>query len=203
MGRRHPGVDAYIVHSAPFARPILKHLRQLVHTGCPEVEEKLKWGFPHFDYKGMFCHMAAFKAHAIFGFWKSGLLMRGKGSLARPAEKAMGDFGRITSVDDLPSDRTLIGLVRRAKKLNDEGVKVARRKPAAVRAARPPAWFMSALRKNAKALAAFQGFSPSQKRAYVEWISEAKREDTRARRMAQAVAWMAAGKSRNWKYERK
>ena len=187
--------------AAPFARPILKHLRKVVHAGCPDVEETLKWGHPHFDYEGNFCGMAAFKAHATFGFWKGALLGDGATPLGKSTERAMGQFGRITSLDDLPSERALIALVKRAAVLNDKGIKVpARAKPKVAKPVRIPVYFMSTLRENKKALAAFKEFSPSQKREYVEWLAEAKSEDTRSRRLATAVEWISEGKIRNWKY---
>ncbi len=199
MGKKDPRIDAYIAKSADFAKPVLRHLRKVVHAGCPDVEETLKWGMPAFMYKGILCGMAAFKGHCTFGFWKETLLKKKYGPLAKVDAKAMGQFGRITGVADLPSERTLLRFVKDAAALNDAGVKVAARpktkKPLAI-----PTDFMAALRKNKKALATFEGFSPSHKREYVEWVTEAKGEDTRARRLATAVAWMADGKVRNWKY---
>jgi hypothetical protein len=147
VSRRHPGVDAYIARSAAFARPILKHLRGVVHEACPETEEKLKWGFPHFDYKGMLCSMAAFKAHATFGFWKGRVLARRGTSFGSSAERAMGQFGRLTSLADLPSRKTLTALVKQAMKLNDEGIKTpARARPRTPRTLPTPAYFAAALR---------------------------------------------------------
>jgi hypothetical protein len=201
MGKKDERVDAYMARAQPFAQPILKHLRKLVHRACPEVEETLKWSSPTFMYKGILCGMAAFKAHCVFGFWKGTLL---EGTPGRGTE-AMGQFGRLTSLADLPDDAALIRLVRRAAALNDEGVKIPRvRKPELPRrpAAKPPAAFLAALRKNTKALATYDAFSPSHKREYVDWIAEAKRDDTRQRRIETSIAWMAAGKNRNWKYER-
>jgi len=197
MPSQDPRIDAYIEKSADFAKPILRHLRDVVHEACPDVEEKMKWSFPHFDYKGMMCSMASFKEHCTFGFWKSELVL---GDAAK--EGGMGQFGRITSVEDLPARKVLMGYVKKAMQLNDEGVKPKRvQKP---RKARPevdvPEDLAAALKKNAKARATFEGFSPSHRREYVEWITEAKREETRARRIAQAVEWMAEGKHRNWKY---
>lgn len=203
MGVKDPRVDAYIAKAAPFAKPILRHLRGLVHKGCPAVTETIKWGFPHFEHRGVLCSMASFKQHATFGFWK-GKLLAGPGQRRLAAsDEAMGQFGRITALSDLPSDRTLLALVRKAAALNEQGVKVA--KPRATRA-KPlavPAYFMAALRKSPKALATFKGFSPSHRNEYVEWVTEAKGEDTRQRRLATAVEWMAEGKGRNWKYERR
>lgn len=198
MGSKDPRVDAYIEKAQPFARPILKHLRKAVHTGCPDVVETMKWSFPHFDYKGIFCGMAAFKAHCTFGFWKASLLE----GLAGTDKDAMGQFGRITSLDDLPHEKKLVALVKQAAKLNDEGVKVKREPKAPKSPVRVPAYFEAALKKNKKAQTAFDAFSPSHRREYVEWITEAKQEATCQRRMATALEWIAEGKSRNWQYER-
>ncbi len=196
-----PRVDAYIAKSAPFAKPILTYIRKAVHTGCPDVEETMKWSFPHFVYKGVLCSMASFKAHCAFGFWKASLL-DGVGRAGKSTE-AMGQFGRIASTDDLPGSSQLVALVRKAAALNDAGVKAPRRKKAAARPApAPPAEFMKTLRANPKALAAFKAFSASHQREYVEWISEARTPATRERRMTTALEWLSEGKSRNWKYER-
>jgi uncharacterized protein YdeI (YjbR/CyaY-like superfamily) len=199
MGRKDPRVDAYIAKAQPFARPILTHIRKAVHAACPDVEETMKWSFPHFDYKGMLCSMASFKAHCAFGFWKASLL-KDSGIPATSAE-AMGQFGRLTSVAELPSEKVLGALVRRAASLNDEGVRAPRRKAAPKKPIDVPDELVAALKKNRKALAAFDAFPPSHRREYVEWIVEAKTDETRQRRIATAVEWMAAGKARNWKYE--
>ena len=201
MGARDPRIDAYIEKSADFARPILTHLREVVHGACPEVEEAMKWGFPHFLYEGMLCGMASFKAHCTFGFWKGALIVDQGGA---SAERAMGQFGRITSLDDLPPKRVMAGYVKTAMRLNEEGVKKPSRPAAKTR--KPPVVVPDdmavALRRNRKAAAAFEAFSPSHRREYVEWITEAKRAETRARRLETAIEWIAEGRSRNWKYER-
>src|SRR5438477_8689176 len=128
MSSRDPRIDAYIAKSAPFARPILTYIRKAVHAGCPDVEETMKWSFPHFMYKGMLCSMASFKAHCAFGFWK-GALVLGQGGDGAANEDAMGQFGRLTAKSDLPSDKELTRLIQRAVELNDEGVKLERPKP--------------------------------------------------------------------------
>ena len=198
MGKTDPRVDQYIAKSADFAKPILTHLRKVVHAACPDVEETMKWSAPHFDYKGMMCGMSAFKSHCAFGFWKSSLVLDGPGS-----RDAMGHFGRITSVRDLPSDRVLTGYIKKAATLNDAGVKVARKPPQPNKPLRVPADFAGALKKKPAARKAFDAFSPSHRREYVEWITEAKTDATRQKRLAPAVEWLAEGKSRNWKYEPK
>ena len=196
MGTRDKRVDAYVAKSADFAKPILEHIRDVVHEGCPEVEETIKWGFPNYQYKGMLCSMAAFKEHCTFGFWKGSLIVD---AADRRSDEAMGQLGRITKLADLPPRKKLVGYVKKAKELNDAGVKVAKTtKPKPV--LEPPADLLAALRKNKKAQAAFDKFPPSHKREYVEWIVEAKTDETRQRRLAQAVEWMAEGKPRNWKY---
>ena len=195
MSSRDPRIDAYIAKSAPFARPILTYIRKAVHAGCPHVEETMKWSFPHFMYKGMLCSMASFKEHCAFGFWK-GSLLEGNGARTKDA---MGQFGRITSVRDLPGEKALVKLVKRAAALNDEGVSVVREKRAKPPVKTPPD-LMAALRANNKALATYEGFSQSMRREYVDWITEARTEETRTRRLETAVEWMAEGKPRNWKY---
>ncbi len=193
-----PRVDAYIAKSADFPQPILTHLRAVVQAACPDVEEAIKWGFPHFMYKGMMCSMASFKAHCAFGFWKAELLMADE---AR--REAMGHFGRIESLKDLPSKKVLTAYVKQAMKLNDEGVAApARIKPAAPRELVIPAELAAALKKAPAARKHFDAFSPSKQRDYAEWISEAKTDVTRTRRLEQAIEWIAEGKSRNWKYEK-
>jgi uncharacterized protein YdeI (YjbR/CyaY-like superfamily) len=200
MGTRDARVDNYIAKSAEFARPILTYLRDLVHAACPDVEETMKWSFPHFMYKGMLCSMASFKEHCAFGFWKSTLIVEQDGAAA---EKAAGEFGRITQVSDLPSKKVLSGYIKEAMKLNEAGVKApSRMKPKAPKAELVvPDDLTGALKANQKARATFENFSPSHKREYVEWLTEAKTKATRARRLETAIEWMAEGKSRNWKYQ--
>lgn len=202
MGKRIAAVDAYIAKQQPFAKPILVHLRDTVHEVCTGADEVIKWGMPHFEYKGPFAGMAAFKAHATFGFWKEKLLRQGGAALPEPDEKAMGSFGCIRSLDDLPSRRALASLIRAAMKLNEDGVKSPKRPSVRKPAVRPPVWFMAALRRKPKALAHYEAFPPGQKREYVEWVTEAKTEATREKRLATTLAWLAEGKRRNWKYER-
>jgi uncharacterized protein YdeI (YjbR/CyaY-like superfamily) len=197
MGTRDPRVDAYIAKAADFAKPVLRRLRDAVHSACPDVEETMKWSFPHFMYKGMLCSMASFKSHAAFGFWKGSLIL---GKSAKNAE-AMGQLGRLTTVSDLPTKAVLAGYIKKAVALNDAGVKVPRvPKRAAPKAPAVPADLAAALKHSTKAKAAFAAFTPSHQREYVEWISEAKSSDTRARRLQTAVEWITEGKPRHWKY---
>ena len=193
-----PRVAAYIERSAEFARPILNHIRKLVHNACPDITETMKWSFPHFDHKGTVCSMASFKQHCAFGFWKQSLMEQD----AFPAEKtAMGSFGRITSLKDLPPDKVMIALIHQAVELNEKGVKVTK-KPVEKKELVVPKDLTSAISKNKTAKAAFEKFSNSHKREYVEWIEEAKTEPTRNKRLATTVEWLSEGKSRNWKYEK-
>ena len=200
MGTRDPRVDAYIAKSADFARPILTHLREVVHATCPDVQETMKWSMPFFDYHGVMCNMAAFKQHATFGFWKGGLIPGLAPNSANGGE-SMGNLGRLTSVKDLPSRKVLAGYVKAAMRLNAEGIATKKAKKAPKPEARVPSDLAAALKKNRRAAVTFEDFPPGQRREYVDWIVDAKREETRARRVAQAVEWLAEGKKRNWKYE--
>jgi uncharacterized protein YdeI (YjbR/CyaY-like superfamily) len=196
MPTTDPRVDAYIDRAAEFAQPILRHLRAVVHAACPEVEETFKWSFPVFMHHGMLCSMAAFKQHASFGFWKASLIL---GQDAGKTKEAMGQFGRLASVKDLPSKRVLAGYIKEAMKLNEDGVQ-----PVRSRTPKPPprvpADLAAALKQHPRAAAAFKKFPPSHQREYIEWITEAKTDATRQKRLAQTIEWAADGKPRNWKY---
>jgi uncharacterized protein YdeI (YjbR/CyaY-like superfamily) len=194
MGRRDPRVDAYIEKSAPFAQPILTHLRAVVHEACPEVTEDLKWRMPHFMHHGILCGMGAFKEHCIFGFWKAPLVLGGE------HENPMSQFGHLTSLSELPPKKALAAYVKKAARLNEEGVKLPRPAKGAAKKLVVPKDFVAALARSAAARRAFENFAPSHKREYVEWIEGAKREETRKRRLASAIDQIAAGKPQNWKY---
>ncbi len=182
MGKKDPRIDAYIEKSADFAKPVLNRIRKLVHAACPEVEETMKWSFPHFMYRGMFCSMSAFKQHCAFGFWHP--LMR-ESIDGRGSDEAAGQFGRITSLADLPKDAELKRLVKVAMELNESGVKrPSKPKPSTPKVVAVPPDLTAALKKNAKARTTFERFSPSCRNEYVQWITEAKREETRAKRLA-------------------
>lgn len=197
MPKTDPRVDAYIKKAQPFAQPILTHIRKAVHAAVPD-EETMKWSSPHFDYKGIFCGMAAFKEHVGFGFWKAGLM---KDVLPGSGLSAAGQFGKIASIGDLPSDRELAKIIKIAKKLNDDEVKAPpMRKPGPRPALTAPKDLVAALAKNKKARATFDNFPPGQRREYIAWVIEAKQAATRAKRLETAVEWMAEGKVRNWKY---
>jgi len=199
MGKRDPRFDAYIKKQADFAQPILNHVREVVHAACPDVVETMKWSSPSYEYKGILCGMAAFKQHAVFGFWKHALVV---GEMDAKAKEAMGSFGRLQKVSDLPSKAQLTRMVKKAMALNDKGVKVVNNKRGTRKTYTMHPEFKAALARNKKARATYDGFSPSHQREYLEWIGEAKGDDTRERRIETAIEWLAEGKSRNWKYMR-
>lgn len=204
MGNGNPKVDAYIAKAKPFAQPILEHLRELMQKACPGVEETIKWNMPFFVYRGAILgNMSAFQAHCRFGFWgkEIGAVVRE----ARAAEITGADsLGRITSVQDLPPDKQMLGWIRQAAAFVDSGEYTS---PVAARSRKPkpeaevPADFATALKKSKRAAAFFADFSPSCRREYIEWIAEAKRDETRAKRITTAMEWIAEGKQRNWKYQ--
>lgn len=202
MKKTDPRVDLHIQKAAPFARPILRHLRKLVHEACPEAEETIKWRSPTFVYKGkMLCGMASFQEHCTFGFWHQGM-EEVLGADGAKAGEAMGSLGRITSLDDLPSDRAMARYIRKAMALTDSAAP-ARPRPPRTASAPPevPDDLGAGLAQNAAAAATFEKLSPGQKKEYVEWITEAKRDETRRKRLATSLEWLAEGKRRNWKYE--
>lgn len=197
-------IDAYINHAQAFAKPILEHIRKIVHKACPQVEETMKWSFPHFDYKGeMLCSMAAFKQHCAFGFWKASLMDDPDNILSTEDRNAMGHLGKIQSIKDLPPAKIFTAYIRQAMMLNDEGIKVKAKKPAEKTVAEVPVYFKKELGKNKAAKTFFEQFSPSQKKEYIEWLEDAKTAITRDRRMATALEWIAEGKARHWKYQKK
>ncbi len=203
MATKEKKIDEYIHKAQPFAQPILTHLRELVHKACPEVEEKVKWGMPFFDYKGPMCHMASFKQHAVFGFWKAALMKDKDLMEMAKSEVAMGHLGKLTSLKDLPSNKQLTAYIQEAMQLNEEGVKLPPKKKSAAAPIEVPAEMITALKRNKAAKATFDAFSNSHRKEYIQWITEAKTEATREKRLEQAVEMMAEGKSRNWKYEKK
>jgi hypothetical protein len=187
MSNKNPRVDDYIAKSADFAKPVLLRLRKLVHAACPDVTETIKWGAPFYEHKGILICTPAFKKHCAVIFWKGKLLFQDFPAKDNPRKK----FRRLTSNADLPGDKILTGYIKQAIALNEAGVKTPRSN-----------YFLAALKKNKKALATFENFSPSAGRDYVAWLAEAKREATRAQRLQTAIERLAAGKSRHWKYQR-
>lgn len=202
---KHTSIDSYIEHAEPFAIPILKKMRAWVHKACPEVTESLKWGMPAFDYKGPLCSMASFKQHCVFAFWKEELISDPDQILQKRAMKggtAMGHLGRIIKVSELPPDKVMIGFIRQVMKLNEEGVKVAKKKVLLSEIPEMPAEFKKALTKNKEASLNFKKFTPSAQKDYINWIAEAKTETTRMKRIDTSIEWISEGKRRNWKYEK-
>jgi uncharacterized protein YdeI (YjbR/CyaY-like superfamily) len=198
MGKRDPRVDSYIAKSADFAQPILSRVREVVHAACPAVEETIKWGVPFYVYKGILCSSAAFKNHCAIIMWKGRLLPKDD------AKYVTGPLRKIGSVDDLPPRKKLEGYVKALMKFNEEGAKIpARSGPKFTKPLVIPPQLKRALTRNAKANATFNEFSPSHKREYADWVSSAKGEDTRERRVKAAIEMISEGKSRNWKYEKR
>lgn len=201
---KNPLIDQYIENAQEFAQPILKHIRNLVHEVCPQVEEKMKWSFPHFDYKGsMMCSMASFKQHVAFGFWKSSLIIDEHGWLQTENREAMGNLGKITSIKELPEEGVFKEYIAQACLLNEEGISLP--KPAKKKLSQKvtvPDYILKEISKNIQAIKTFEAFSPSHKREYINWIDEAKTEPTRLKRLATAVEWMSEGKVRDWKYKK-
>jgi uncharacterized protein YdeI (YjbR/CyaY-like superfamily) len=201
-----PRIDAYIEKAAPFAQPIMIKLRELIHKACPEVVETIKWGMPSFEYMGPLCSFAAFKQHCAFGFWKTTLLSDpGKYLKERSAQggDAMGNFGRMTSVKDIPPVKVMVDFIHQSMQLNADGVKTEKKKAAPKKAIPVPAELQKALNKNSKAKFYFEKFSPSQQKDYNVWIADAKTNATRNKRIADAIEWISEGKIRNWKYAKK
>jgi uncharacterized protein YdeI (YjbR/CyaY-like superfamily) len=199
-------VDAYIARAADFAKPILEHLRQVVHEGCPGVQETIKWGVPHFEYKGnILCGIAAFKQHCAFGFWLGANLSDPDKILNKVGATSMGNLGPLKTLKDLPPKKILKKYIKEAMVLGETGVKKEPKKleNAVAKNIKVPPYFLSALKKNKQALAAFKDLSISRRKEYIEWITGAKTEDTRNKRMATSITWLSEGKSLNWKYEKK
>ena len=191
--------DDYIAKAADFAQPILIHLRQLIHDATPQIQETMKWSMPFFDYKGPVCQIAAFKQHCSFGFWKGSLLSDPHHLLEK--NDAMGHFGRITSLTDLPSDEILMQYIQEAVELNEKGVKLSKVKNTVKASLVVPGYFSELLREHPQAETQFNNYSYSHKKEYLEWITEAKTEGTRQKRMLTAVQWLSEGKPRHWKHQ--
>jgi uncharacterized protein YdeI (YjbR/CyaY-like superfamily) len=202
MGQKDQRVDAYIVKAAPFAQPVLSHFRELMHKACPEIKENIKWGMPAFELNGIVTTIASFKNHLGIAFHKSAL-MPDPHKIFHSSEDAIGHLGKITSLADLPEDNVLISYIQEAAKLDKEGKKVTK-KPAKPKAeVQMPDYFAAALEKNPAAKQHFESFSPSAKREYIEWLIDAKSEATRNSRLERAMEWIAEGKPRLWKYQKK
>jgi len=201
MSNRSTRVDAYIEQAPEFAQPILEKLRALFHKASPDLKENIKWGTPTFEYKGIIAGMAAFKNHVGFGFMKSPIMKDPHGILQDRACESIMHLN-VRKLSELPTQKVLLPYIKEAIALNEKGVKVPR-KDSTRNAPKTPAPLLAALGKNKRALKVFEGFTPAKRRDYIAWITEAKREETRAKRITTAVEWIAEGKSRNWKYEKK
>ncbi|BAP29360.1 uncharacterized protein CHSO_0323 [Chryseobacterium sp. StRB126] len=196
-------IDTYIEKSQDFARPILNYLRETVHEYCPDAEETMKWSFPHFIYKGKnLCAMASFKQHCTFGFWLEKEIKTIQEITQDIEKSSMFSLGRITRIEDLPSKPQLKKAIKEAMELTDMGVTMKKAAPSKTEVEIPD-YFQSALEAQSKTLAIFEKASPSFRKEYITWIIDAKTETTRNKRMEQALEWIAEGKGRNWKYERK
>lgn len=204
MGNRTVTFDNYIGKSEEFARPILTYIRDVMHDCCPDVVEKTKWGMPFFIYKDdNLCHMASFKKHCALGFWKAPLFKKNKLPAVGDDNKAMGQFGKIATIKELPSKKILQSYIKESIEIIDKGIKPPP-KPKVAKAELPLHLdFLKMLSKNKKALQVFHDFSLSHRNEYAQWINEAKTDATRHKRIAQAMEWLNEGKGRNWKYERK
>lgn len=196
-------VDAYIEKTATFAKPILVKLRKLIFQACPDAKETIKWSFPNYEiYGSVFCSMAAFKEHCSMGFWKASLLKDPENVLKLADRNSMGHLDKLTSVKDLPSDKILIAYLREAALLNKNNIKAVKPKTVPKKELPVPKVLSEALKKNRKASNTFEGFPPSQRREYIEWITEAKSEETLNKRLATTIEWLEEGKIRNWKYKK-
>ncbi len=201
MNKQDPRIDAYIAKAAPFAQAILQHIRKLVHKACPDITETMKWSFPHFEYKGVVCSMAAFKQHCAFGFWKASIMKDPNKIMQIKDRGAMGHFDRITTVKDLPADKIMIAYIKEAVQLNENGIKLPAKTKTTQKEIVVPADIIAALKKNSKAKKVFEAFSPSHQKEYIEWITEAKTDPTRIKRLNTMLEWLEEGKDRNWKYK--
>jgi uncharacterized protein YdeI (YjbR/CyaY-like superfamily) len=194
-------VHDYIQQAAPFAQPILNHIREVVHMASPLITENIKWKIPFFEYEGSICQVAAFKQHCAFGFWKASLLDDPKG-LLKIGDATAGSFGRIITITDLPSDEAIIHFVLHAMKINESGIKSSVTKtPVEKTELIMPVYFEAILNEHPEARQTYHKFSYSQKKEYLQWIIEAKTEATRQKRMDTAIEWLTEGKSRHWKYK--
>lgn len=199
MASKDPRIDSYIVESAEFARPILTHLRKIIHQGCPEIVETIKWGSPFFDYHGLLCGFVAFKAHCSLLFWRD-IDVDHFLPKTNTTGGGMGQFGKLTSLADLPKDVVLLACIRSAVEQRDSPASKTKRVRQPAKAAPVPSDLKKALSGNAKAAETFKNFAPSHRREYIDWITDAKRPETRERRLQTTLKWLVEGKSQNWKY---
>ena len=204
MENLDPKIDVYIEKAPAYAQPIIRHLRQLIHRAAPQVTEVMKWGHPHFDYKGPFMGIGAFKEHMGLNFWKSTLMDDPAGLFATAEKGSAGSIGKIRSLADLPADDVLLSYIHNAVELNEKGIKLAppKKKPIEKAELEVPADLIEAFKTNTNAMQQFEKFSPSAKKEYLQWLAEAKSADTRAKRLETMIEWVSEGKTRNWKYKK-
>jgi uncharacterized protein YdeI (YjbR/CyaY-like superfamily) len=203
MEKLNADVTAYINQSADFAKPILEHWRTLIHKHCPGVVEAVKWGYPHFDYKGdhMFV-IAAYKNHCSFSFIKAELMSDPRLKGSKDLKAVQRFMGKITGKEDLPSDKEFVGMLKEAMKLNEAGVKVVRPKSDKPTVLETPDYLVEILKANPKAKEIFDSKSNSFRKEYIVWISDAKTAETRQKRIDEALEWIAEGKGRFWKHKK-
>jgi uncharacterized protein YdeI (YjbR/CyaY-like superfamily) len=196
-------VDEYFAKAEDFAKPVLQHWRQLIHDTCPDVVEAIKWGFPHFDYKGDFMFViASYKNHCSFSFIKAELMSDVSLKESKVLKPVQRFLGKVTSLADLPPDDEFIKLLKEAMVLNEKGIKVVAPKSDKTKVFETPAYFLEKLATNAKAKEIFESKSDSFRKDYIIWITDAKTDATRQKRMDEALEWIAEGKGRFWKYEK-
>ena len=196
-------VDEYIAKAADFAKPVLEHWRQLIHDNCPDVIEAIKWGFPHFDYKGDFmCVIASYKNHCSLTFLKAELMNDPRLKDSKALKPIQRFLGKVTGLSDLPSDEEFIGMLKEAMALNEKGIKVIAPKSDKPKVLETPDCFSEKLAGNAKSKSVYESKSDSFRKDYIIWISDAKTDATRQKRMEEAIEWIAEGKGRFWKYEK-
>lgn len=201
MSTFNPAVDKYIAGAEDFAKPILEHLRNVIHEACPQVEEVIKWGIPHFDYKGdMMCILAAYKKHCSFSLFKASLMKDPKIAESVAAGQKMGYMDKIKALFDLPAKKVLVAYIKEAMALNESGIKKVKPKPEAPKVVEMPDYFSEALKGNPKAKEIFESKSPSFRKEYIVWIADAKTEATRQKRIEQSLEWIAESKGRFWQY---
>ncbi len=200
---RYSNFDDYIADAQPFAQPLLRHLRACVHEACPGIEEQFKWSFPNFIYNGkILCNMAAFKEHVAFGFWLSKHMKDPHDLFVEGEDSGMGNFGKLKELNELPERQILLDYILEAIRLTNEGKTIAPVSKRTAKVLEAPDYMLDVLRQHPLANDTFQAFSQSHKNEYIEWITEAKTEPTRQRRLNQTIEWLSEGKSRNWKYEK-
>ena len=203
MSKFNPQFDEYIEKSADFAKPIMEYLRQIIHETCPEVEEIIKWGNPHFDYKGdMMCILAGYKNHCSFSLYKAELMSDTKIIESVKAGQKMGYMDKLKSLSDLPARETLVAYIKEAMVLNENGVKKVKPVSEKPKVIEVPDYFSEKLATNPLAKEIFESKSSSFRKDYLVWITDAKTEATRQKRIEQSMEWIAEGKGRFWQYEK-